>query len=550
MGKEPQNLSVILSAWYLNHVTEEVTTNKKTVKAHTAGDKCSWQATNECTFKLGYGTDPKGSFTNVPLTTIDRGQGQVPLLVGSVPYQQKIYIKVDATPTKQLSIFTQHTHAGANDTVTTDGYWAGTCYYQYLDNGQWAKRLPESSPGTIDQTTMQDLGCANFSPPYSLSSTSPQTTVTAIIAFFLSQIRECTVHCEQTMHSSEWQVRQADTSYIKPTPVNNKQLEYDQENLTLNSTDRVLEVKSFKGPQVMAVSWPTANYPSTLNPPRRQQNQFFLFFHASYGQGIGEPNFSYINSPYPFGDSTIDHGADYVDHGLFSYLDYQDPFVWAYPLGLPFSMQKSGKKAITVLFMNRQMTHKGPNSPELPNLNHGEQCQCMLEEIQCFMQRAAGFYFFEPSLGSIACGSFSAAYVQMQEFQTAVRHHAFLKTNVQEFFVFDPLHDAGTGAAHIAEQFRASGVSVRLYNNETSEEHARIVHKHSLPGTPYVVDSDDGRFTVGVITDNQMRATRSRMMNLPVPLVRNQTDHWNWDIYHANFVTTFLVDALRKSNFS
>jgi hypothetical protein len=551
MGKEPQNLSVILSAWYLNHVTEEVTSNKKTITAHTAGDKCSWQATNECTFKLGWGTDPKGSFTDIPLTTIDRGQGQVPLLVGSVPYQQKVYIKVDATPTKQLSIFTQHTHAGAKDSITTDGYWAGTCYYCYLGDGQWAKMLPESSPGTIDQVTLQDLGYANFSPPYSLSSTSPQTTVTAIIAFFLSQVRECTYHCEQTMHESPWQPQKVQTSFVQSTPVADGKLQYDQgTTVSLNSTDRVLEVKNFKGPQMLSVSWPNENYPSSLNTPRRKKSEFFVFFHASYEQSALAKEPAYINSPYPYGDASVKHGGDYVQYGLYRYLRRLDPFDDPFPLGLPHSMRQSGKTAVTILPVNRQMTHKGPNKPELPNLNNGEQSQCLLEEIQCFMQRAQGFYFFDPDIGAMGCGSFSAGYVEMQAFQHAVRHHPYLSTTVQQFFLFDPLHGAGTGSANIAQQFRGTGSSVRLYNNHTSPEHAQFVHKRSVPNPPYVVDSDDGQFTVGVITDSQMRNTRSRMQNLPIPLVEGTSDKWVWQKYHANFVTTFLVDALRKSNFS
>ncbi len=550
MGKEPQNLSVVLSAWCLNHVTEQVTANKKTVTAHTAGDKCSWQATKECTFKLGWGTDPKGSFTDVPLTTIDRGQGQVPLLVGSVPYRQKVYIKVDATPTKQLSIFTQHTHAGAKDTATTDGYWAGTCYYQYLDNGQWAKRSPESSPGTIDQAAMQDLGCANFSPPYSLSSTTPQKTVTAIITFFLSQVRECTYHCEQTMHESPWQPQQVQTSFVQATPVVDGKLQYDQNTtVNLNSTDRVLEVKNFIGPQMLSISWPNENDPSSLNTPRRKQNEFFVFFHASYEQATLAPKPAYINSPYPYGDATVTHGGDYVQYGLYRYIRRLNPFDDCFPLGLPHSMRQAGKTAVTILPMNRQMTRSGPHKPELPNLNDGEQCQCLLEEIQCFMQRAQGYYFFDPDIGAMGCGSFSQGHAEMQVFQHAIRHHPFLGTAIKQFFLFDPFHGAGTGSVHAAQQFRTTGVAVRLYNNRTSSEHSQFVHKRSLPDPPYVVDSDDGQYTVGVITDPQMRNTRSRMLNLPIPLVEGTTDTWVWQQYHANFVTTFLVDALRKSTF-
>jgi hypothetical protein len=163
--------------------------------------------------------------------------------------------------------------------------------------------------------------------------------------------------------------------------------------------------------------------------------------------------------------------------------------------------------------------------PELPNLNDGDQCQALLEEIQTLMQRSKGYYFWGPNLGRIGCGAISAGFVEMFRFKIAADRHNYLKTAVQEYYLFDPVHDNGPSIGAQASNLKIWASTdpnrrIRVYNNESSPAHDSFVGR-SLPAAPFV--EDNGRLTAGVIPDQAMRQVRAANHFITAPIERMTT---------------------------
>src|SRR5271170_6065500 len=109
--KEPQKVSVVVTAWYLKHSTDGTSLNSSDRGAtqtaaeqmHSAGDKCTWTATNECVFKVTYSQTKNGSYQDATKVNL-ASAGAVPMTVWQMPYSKPLYIRVDATPTRKITI--------------------------------------------------------------------------------------------------------------------------------------------------------------------------------------------------------------------------------------------------------------------------------------------------------------------------------------------------------------------------------------------------------------------------------------------------------------
>ena len=549
--KEPNTILVVLTAWYLKH------------GSHTAGDQCTWASTNECQWALDWSQSLNGDYVCGrlfvgPDNPIDP---QAPLVVAKVPYSNPLYIKVTAQPTHKIPIISAHgdIHWVEHPDHKTGAYWPGSAYFKYLGHGKWgAEKPPLTSPNTDTDIEAEDRACVNFAPPFSLISESPTHTVTTLIHFFCSQVRLATRRCMQSGEPVQtWQIQQQTVEYIDNPAITSGKLNWmPQQSVNLNSRDEVVEVNGWDGPRLIAVHWPVENDPGTSFPLRAPQAEFLIFFHSSYNQNT--PG-NYTHFDFPF-------GFDYVFHGFQSYLQYSDYVQSAYPLSIPYTIKTAGKQTVLILPMNRKMTAA---PPELPNLNDGDQCQSILEEIQCMMLRAkpvsprsgntnlfAAMYFWDPNIGRMGCGSFSAGVAELFRFKQGADKHAYLKQAVQEYYIFDSKHDSGSDPGSKALALKAWAGNnpnrrVRVYNNQDSPEHAQFLGRGSSPPVPYVQDAGNGRFTAGVVPDGMMQNALNRMLNLPANATNwtHQLTNKVWGTYHANFVRTFLVDALRKSGF-
>ena len=578
--KEPANINIVLTAWYLKHA------NTGTNGQHTAGDQCTWMPTKECKFTLDYSTSLTGSWTPAQ---IFEGLGnpinpQAPLTGAVVPVTDPLFIRVKASPTLtytrltsrniphiqkeidpatgQKKVIWEHKNEKKEGT-----YWGGTAYFQYNKGGNWGAVQPTPTPAAGDQNLSaadllaidaQERACVNFGAPSSLRSDSPVHTVTTLIPFLLSILRLATRRCTVSGQTgvTTWQEQTATLPFVDSTPILGGTVKWLSPDpvVQLNSRDEVVEAKDFDGPRLLAVHWPKENDPTALFPLRAPETEFLIFFHSSYAQNAAT---NYTHFPFPF-------GFDYVSHGLQSYLQPGDFIANAYPLAIPYSMRQAGKKTVLILPMNRKVG----TSPELPELNFGDQCQCLLEEIHCLMLRAKpvvpragenlfGLLFFDPNIGRIGCGSFSLGVNELLEFNSGASKHAYLKTKVQEHYLFEPpFHDNGASVGQYALNLKNSWAGsnpdrrIRLYNNETSSHHNSFLG-HTPHGVPYVESSSDQRFTAGVIGDQQMQNARNRLFGTTMGV-----EAWPpgslqkaWGSYHANFVRTFLVDAMRRSGF-
>jgi len=484
----------------------------------------------------------------------DPNSPQVPVKVAIVPFSDPLYIKVGAMPSLQVTIVSATLQGNKEiPSPTTGSYWAGTAFFKYLGKGKWGAEKPQSNnPNTDPDTDAEDRAAVNFSPPYSLVSESPTHTVTTFINFFVSQVRLATRRCMQSASANPWQVQQQPNAQFMAQPaVANGLLNWAaQQSLDLNSGDEVIEFKDFDCPKLVSVHWPRENDPTALFPLRAPEAQFLIFFHASYQQ----------NAAVYQRDQGNPFGFEHVFHGFQTYTQLGDYARDSWPLSIPYSIKMAAKKTVMILPMNRL------TSPELAELNNGDQFQCMIEEIQCMMLRAKavspragstnlfGLYFFDPNIGRIGCGSFSAGHNEMLRFKMSADRHAYLKNAVQEYFLFDPIHDNGSFVGQEALGLKPwatqnSNRTIRVYNNESSDSHALFLGVSTSPPTPYVEDAHNNQLTAGVITDLEMKHARNRLLGLP-----SNQEVWPggkdvWGSYHSNFVRTFLVDALRKSGF-
>jgi hypothetical protein len=304
-----------------------------------------------------------------------------------------------------------------------------------------------------------------------------------------------------------------------------------------------LQVREFDSPDLVAVNWPTSSYP-TGSAYRATPLQLLTFFHVSFEQN--RPTYEQV-PPTPGAPASERHFRwPYIFFGLYNYLAAGDPFNSPFPLGLPYQMAAAGRHTALVLPLNNLPT-RAYAAPELANLNHGDQYHSLLEEIQCLMLRAKGYYFWAPNIGPIACGSLSAGYYQMIRFKQAADGHPFLRDAVQQYYIFDPLHSNGAAVGQMGANLRQWALAngnrrVRLYNNASSNVHRTFLGR-TLPATPFVEDSaTNGPLTAGVIPDADMRAARG-VPPAPGP------DNWDWGNYHNAFGAIYLTDAMRKSGF-
>jgi hypothetical protein len=554
---EPSSLPIALTAWVLDHAPGNA-------GAHTAGDGCSYVPTHECSFALSYSSSLNGTYQQVSIVqgTLVAGNPLAPLSIGVVPFSGlPLFIRVDATPTRNITIRSEtlvptgQLDASGNPimrenhlTRSAVGYWEGSAFFQYMGQGQW-------HPAPRNDLESQELGSVNFAPPYTYLSTSPAPFVLSFVFFFLSQVKESTKRALNVLQTQMppsmnsqvqvWCEQQANLRTIESPAVSNSQLQFAvHNNVNLQSDAKVLQIKEFDSPGLVAVNWPTANYP-TGTSFRATPIQALTFFHVSFEQN--RRTYEQVQLPPGAPASDRPFRWPYIYYGLWNYLAAGDPFLSPFPLGLPYQIAVAGKQTVLVLPLNN-LPQRAYTAPELANLNHGDQYQALLEEIQCLMLRSKGYYFWAPNIGEIACASSSAGYNQMARFKQEADRHSYLQNAVQQYYIFDPLHDNGSAVGVMVANFRSwvqakSNRQVRLYNNASSAQHAAFLGGSMPTSTPFVVESSpNGPRTVGVIPDAAMRTARG----VPPPPAQ---DDWDWGNYHNAFAATYLTDAMRKSGF-
>lgn len=494
MSSEPMFLQVGLTAWVLQHALASK-------GAHSVADECEYVPASECTFTVAFtvATEPKDEdFIDLPLVQVspDPANPFAPLAAASIPFPGAlpIVIRVSATPTKKITIRSQHGDGEpVADTSTEVGYFEATAYFIYLGGGVWTRH---SRSAEEDETN----SALHFSPPLTLSGQLPAPFVFTFIGFFLSRVRDRTTQALRVLQAGgtepgEWLPASAKFKFLREPPVENKRVVFSTETVDRNGDFRILEVKSFKGPALLAVSWPFENSaqdlaPGTMFAMRAKPMEALVFFHASFGQNAP----IYNKTPYPF-------GWNQMSSGLRKYLaPNPDPLMAPAPFSIPYHVAAAGKHCVAILPLNRVA------KPELPNLNFADQAVEVLEEVHAAFLRFAGFHFWTPQLGRLALGAFSAGLNEMFLFSRRARSNALLNRLVQEFYYFEPRHDNGPECINygVALKGWAGNVPerrVRVYNNESSDGHRDFVGAKQLPAAPFVVDSTDGRFTCGVVPD-------------------------------------------------
>lgn len=521
---EPPTLLVGLSAWRLSHA-------RSSAGRHTAPDDCAWAPTADCTFTVSFATrldaddsafvevalQPPASVAGLPIDPAFAPQSVAEIPLAGIP---PLLIRIKAEPTARITINGVIGKPQRSDPVNTVGFFEGTAFFVYEGQGIWKRH---SRSEEEDERQSADL----FAPPMSLAGVLQGPFVFTLIPFFLSRVRERTRQALAAVQSRDGRLEFVDASatfeHIDTPPVRDGLLRTISTKIDLDNDCRVLEVKGFKAPALVAVCWPRKNdrEPTTGVAPflRAAPMESLLFFHASFGQNAA----IYNTTPYPF-------GLEQIDNGLTKYLNPPtSPLRRVYPFGIPYQVAVAGKQTVTILPLNRVAF------PELTNLNNGEQAAELFEEIHAAFLRFSGRYFTAPHLGRMALGSFSAAIQELMLFHRAANATPLLKGLIEEVFIFEPIHSNAAQVATYAAAFKswAGGTAarrVRVYSNEAGPGLSAFVGA-ALPPTPFVVDSADGRFTTGVVTDrNWQDATTGRDRFLfdlrspaPVGIVITQT---------------------------
>lgn len=498
MTSEPAQLQVALVALVLDHA-------QQSGGAHNASGACRYAPTHDCTFKVAFAAKDKpadADFTDIPVTlvptAVDPGNPLAPGAIAIVPLSGSppVVVRVVATPTLKRSIKSAHGKPRADgnlteveDTSSELAYFEATGYFTYKGKGVWARHARTAEENETDSSS-------HFAPPFALSGTNPKPFSYAFICFFLSRVRDRTTKTLRALQKGgatpvEWVPTSTAFKSVRNPPVQNGKVVFSTNPLDLDNDCRVLEVKAFDAPALVAACWPRKN--------NRQPNpvgflaapmEAFVFFHASFGQNAK----IYTADPHPFGHS-------YANYGLHNYLAPGDPLENAYPLSLPYQIATAGKQTVCILPLNRVKW------PELANLNPAEQAIELLEEIHAAYLRYAGLYFWVPNLGRLGIASFSAGIQELLRFKRSAASHPLLGSLLQEIYIFDPVHSNGPTVANYAAGLKAwAGQTpqrrVRVYNNQSSPGHGAFVGEKNLPASPFVIDSQDGRFTIGVVSDD------------------------------------------------
>lgn len=498
LASEPSQLTVVLGAWVLNHAPS----NKG---VHNAPDDCTYVITRECTFAVASATKDNPTDTDFTDATVsdlpaDPNNPVAPTAAATIPLTSvPVILRIKATPTKKITIRSAHItvdsekHVHVVEDKTTDvGYFEGTAFYKYEGKGVWSRlvKSPEEE---------EENGSAQFSPPSSVTTAAVVPVSVVMISFFLSRVRDRTIKALKVLQASDSSITEffpqsAEYKSVKDPPIDKGRVVFETKTLSVDTEFRILEVKGFKAPALLAVSWPRKNNtqtPTTPTPPgfRAAPMEALIFFHASFGQNAQ----IYNRSPYPF-------GFEHISFGIQNYLGPSDPLEQAYPLSMPFQIAAGGKQTVLINPLNRVAF------PELANLNFGDQAAETLEELHAALLRVAGFYHWTPQLGRFAIASFSAGIQELLLFKQAAVGQKLLSAMLQEIYIFDPVHDSASTVMNYANGLKAwaSNVQnrrVRVYNNEAGPSNPGFVGKGSLPSPPFVADSNDKRFTTGVVTD-------------------------------------------------
>ncbi len=498
MGSEPTSIMVVLGAWVLNHAPS----NKG---VHNAADDCTYVISRDCTFSVAIAAKDNPADTDFSDVTVadlpaDPNNPFLPSTAATVPLAAvPAILRVKATPTKKITIKSAHGKTDSDghlhivqDQSTEDGFFEGTAFFKYEGKGVWTRlvRSPEEE---------EEDGGAQFAPPSSVTASAVVPVSAVMISFFLSRVRDRTIKALKVLQSADSSLKEffpqsTDYKRLKDPPVDKGRVVFETKPLNVDTEFRVLEVKGFKAPALLAVAWPRKNNtqsPTTPTPPgfRAAPMEALIFFHASFAQNAQIYNLT----PYPF-------GLQQMSHGFESYLGPSDPLEEAYPLSLPFQIAAAGKQATLIIPLNRVAF------PELANLNFGEQAVETLEEMHAALLRVGGFYHWTPQIGRLAIASFSAGIQELLVFKQAAVQQKLLSALLQEIYIFDPVHDSAATVMNYASGLKAwaSNVQqrrVRVYNNAAGPSHPGFVGKNTLPTPPFVADSNDKRFTTGVVTD-------------------------------------------------
>ena len=535
---EPKIMPVALMAWELDHAPHNG-------GKHTAGNACTYKQTHECTFAVRYGNSLSTDLQLAPIVQVPNMPGQPAMAM--VPLSGlPLFIWVNAIPKLQVTL------KPIKHSKTQDRCWINDAYFEYKGQGQW---VPADRPNRTPEN-LETSGITNFTPPYTLLFEDHGIFVISFVHFFPSPLRECMVAAVDVLKKggkgdgepadpdAVWQEPSTLLRAISDPPIEHGKLLFDPpKQVDLDGDDMLFDIKAWDRPRRVAVHWPDSNYPTKSPVPgsaeiyRPDPVEFLIFFHASFGQ----------NGPI-YGNGIYPSGWAYVEDGFHRYLRSADPLWYPFYLGIPYAVAVAGKAAVTVMFLNSLRV------PELLNLNDGDQCQGILEEIQAYLLRSRGYYFWGPNLGRIGCGCFSAGYGQMEQFQSAANAHGYLEKMVQEYYVFDPKHDDGhTGdtndlALHFATWAHAPVPAddkrrMRFYSSANPAHYRELVGSQKHADTVFCVDSEDGLRTACTVSNDAILAARRAVGYMPDWTLKE------WNRFHFFFPHVFLTHALRKSGF-
>lgn len=483
---------------------------------HAHADGCTFDVASDFTVTASY-TDVSG--TSRPLTMTSSADGHS--ASGTLPTSPRP-LKVTITVTPKRADAAKH-HEISGD-------------IQYDGNGLWS---------AIATTPI------HFHRPSSLSR--PSSSVTAFLNVWLPRVKDVTDEViehlkmvppnrQGTTPPSTWTVPAATAHFCASTPVDTsgKLVLEGPTTVDPNTIDRVFEIKGFKTPRLISMSWPRAmGFPMGKATPNATFLQagpapYLIFFHAQHGQNM--PQF-YTNGPWPY-------GWDFLFFGLFRYLVYQgDVLHEVFSKGLPIQVRKASKNCVVLVPQNKY----GPRGPadEIIEFNDPELVQETLEEIQVHMYFRADKKFARPNLGRVAAGSMSNGNVLLTQFLSAHPSKFFLRNVLREVYIFDPNGDDDAqnampvNAALSWARFGPPDKMIRYYAQNLHPAHHQLLGGKPPSGN-FVVDGKNPNFTGGVIS-----ATAWFEAGAPKPAHHEN----NWQVAHQLIPGMLLTHAFTKSGF-
>jgi hypothetical protein len=354
-----------------------------------------------------------------------------------------------------------------------------------------------------------------------------------------------------------------------------------------------LQMKHMEEPSMLGVSFPEAllsSYPSSEDVKRGVLLP--VHYHIAFnspGWWAGWPNYPYPNT------QSSQWGFEFLFVNLWQWMNYhthpaRQPFgelgaltKGRFPLranrnepllfhhqrragkGLVWQMAASGKPCVLLVPVPGKRGHT--NADELFD---AEKLRRALLETQGAFYRARDEYAPLRPIGNLSVSGFSGGAIAAEmALKWALGKDnrpgtEFVGSKLREIYLFDPPEMSDTGRPllqsilRLATEWRKANPKcvVRLYIRAPLAQSAadgQALLGKTLPGSTGVEHSDDGRVTVAVVTPQSGHLSRKSV----APGGRSGQDFLddygygeNWDQFHQLFPSLFLVDAMRRSEFT